>query len=148
VEGKFIMVELKISPQFDNTKPAIADELKSNLTEWLEAKEDIFWRPPIELTEQDGEFTVKALIGGVALKDVEILASPELMLIKEDVRNAHERAVVYQSEFPHGKLRRSIELPKPINPKRVRAEIRDGMLTVTAEIAMARESMAPMLLAA
>ena len=142
------MVELKISPQFDNTKPAIADELKSNLTEWLEAKEDIFWRPPIELTEQDGEFTVKALIGGVALKDVEILASPELMLIKEDVRNAHERAVVYQSEFPHGKLRRSIELPKPINPKRVRAEIRDGMLTVTAEIAMARESMAPMLLAA
>jgi HSP20 family protein len=142
------MIEVKTSKAGD-MKRAILDEMKSNLAEWLDAKDDPFWNPPIEMTEENGEFTVRASVGGADLEDVEVMVLPEMMLIKGEFRNhTPETTTIHLSEFPHGKLRRTIEFPRPVNPDRLHAEMKNGMLSVTAEIAGARRSRFPMLRAA
>jgi HSP20 family protein len=134
------MVKLRTS-KADDMKREIFDEMKSNLAEWLDAKDDPFWSPPIEVTEKDGELTVRASVAGAGLEDVEVMVLPEMMLIKGEFRNrTPETTTIHCSEFPHGKLRRTIEFPKPVNPDRVHAEMKDGMLSVTADVAGARRS--------
>jgi HSP20 family molecular chaperone IbpA len=39
------------------------------------------------------------------------------------------------SEFAHGNLLRSIHLPKKIDPDKVKAEFKDGMLSLKAPVA-------------
>jgi HSP20 family molecular chaperone IbpA len=140
-------VEVKTSERPGEMKKAILDELKSEFGEWLEAKEDPFWHPPVEVTEKNGEFMVLAPVAGVDLEDVEILVAREMLLVKGELRNDVPRgATIYRSELPHGRLRRSVDFPKPVNPDHVHAEIRNGMLSVNAEIAEGRKF--PMLIAA
>ncbi|MBI4476241.1 MAG: Hsp20 family protein [Acidobacteria bacterium] len=120
------MVELKTSENPQKMKDIIFDELRRDLADWMTAKEDLVWRPPVDLTEEDGEFAVRALVPGADSKDIEVLVAPEILLIRGMTRG---RAVL-----------RSIELPRAIDPTRVHAEIMDGMLSIRAEIAGARKA--------
>ena len=94
----------------------------------------------LELTEKDNEFAVRAAVAGVDPKNIEILVSPEIMLIKAEPQHQDlpEKGTVHRCEFPRGKLSRSIEFPKAIDPDRVHAEIKDGVLSIKAEIAHAK----------
>jgi HSP20 family protein len=133
-------VELKQAETPEKTKDTILDEVKHDFADWLTADRDLVWRPAIELTEKNNEFTVRALVGGVDLKDVEVLVAPEMMLIKAETQADTARGTVHRSEFASGKLRRLIEFPRAVNPNGVRAEIKDGMLCIKARIAKADEA--------
>ena len=110
-------VEVNNAPTVEETRQIIDDELRRDLGEWMEAKEDLVWRPSAELTEEGGEFAARFLVPGVHPEDVEVLVGPERMLIK-------------------GKqLLRSIEFPRPVDPDEVHAELDDGILSVHAKIA-------------
>ena len=126
------VVEPKTSENPEKMKEIIFDELRRDLADWMTAKEDLVWRPPVELSEEDGEFAVRALVPGVDSRDVEILVTPEILLIKGVTRRGGRRIL------------RSIEFPKAIDPVQVHAEIMDGMLSIRAEIAGARKAVIAM----
>ena len=46
-----------------------------------------------------------------------------------------KKGEVYVCEFAHGNLFRSIHLPKKIDPEKVKAEFKNGMLTLKAPVA-------------
>ena len=107
------------------------------LDNWLEAEEELLWKPSIELCEKDGELLLEAALSGVDPNDVEIEVTPEDIILKAETQHQHqeEKGTVHICEFKTGMMFRSIHLPTKINPDRVKAEFNNGLLRLTAQIA-------------
>jgi HSP20 family protein len=108
-----------------------------DLDDWLQAERELVWKPSIELGEKDNEFHLQIATPGVDLKDLDIEATPEYTLVKAEHQHEHneEEGQVHICEFTSGNLFRSVRLPKKIDPDKVKAEFRNGILTLTTEIA-------------
>jgi HSP20 family molecular chaperone IbpA len=109
----------------------------SDIDDWLQAEREVIWKPAIELEEKDGEFQLQVAIPGVDAKDIDIEVTPEDILIKADVKHEHKdtKGKIHTCEFASGHLFRSIHLPKPIDADTVKAEFKNGMLTLKAPVA-------------
>ena len=136
------VVEVTKSETPEKTKEIIFDELRDDFADWLTAKEDLVWRPPIEVTEEDNEFAVRVLVPGVDSSEIEVLVAPEILLIKGETggRSKPATGTVHRSELDRRKILRSVEFPRAVNPDKVHAEIKDGMLSIKAEIAEAEKA--------
>ena len=109
------------------------------LEDWLHAEQQVVWRPAIELRRTDGAFVVEAAIAGVEESQLDLQASSTELLIAAPLHHEHPshdgESEVLACEFAHGPLFRSLRFPEPVDPKRVKAEIRNGLLRVTAPLA-------------
>ena len=77
------------------------------------------------------------LAAGVDPRDIDIEVTPEDILIKANVQHEHgeRKGDVYLCEFACGNLFRSIRLPKRIDADKVKAEFKNGLLTLRAPVA-------------
>ena len=91
----------------------------------------------IELTEKDNEFSISVAVPGVDPKDIDIEVTPEYLLVKAESRHEHQedKGLVHMCEFEPGNLFRSIRFPKAIDPDKVQAEFKNGVLHVSAGVA-------------
>jgi HSP20 family protein len=107
------------------------------LDDWLEAENELVWEPSIELSETDKEFVLDMAIPGVDAKDIDMEVTPDYLVVKAGSRHDHQEGMrkIHACEFESGSLFRSIQFPKKINPDRVKAELRNGILHLTAEMA-------------
>ena len=110
--------------------------LGRDVENWTQAERELVWKPPFELREKDGKFELEAAIAGVEARDINIEVSPEEIVLKAETQHKHkeQRGIVHYCEFESGKMFRSIHLPKKIDPNKVRAEFKNGLLRLTAEI--------------
>ena len=108
-----------------------------DLENWYQAERELIWKPSIELEEENNEFLLQIAAPGVDPKDIDIDVTPEDILVKADIHHEHEekKGEVYACEFASGNLFRSIHLPKKINPDKVKAEFKNGMLSLQAPVA-------------
>jgi HSP20 family protein len=106
------------------------------LDDWLAAEQEETWTPPIDLREVDRQFVLKAAIAGVEPNQVDVRVTRDDVLIEADVHHEHARPKekVVVCEFAHGKLFRRIHFPQHVNPDKVEATLKHGLLTVTAPI--------------
>jgi HSP20 family protein len=91
------------------------------------------WCPALELNETDTELILKAELPGVELKELQVHAEVETISIagvhqKEQQPKARE---IIPSQLHYGPLQCHVPLPVPINVEQVRAELVDGVLTIT-----------------
>lgn len=110
-----------------------------DLDHWLQAEHELLWQPPIEIHETDGKLVMEAAVSGVDPKDMNIEVSPEDIMLKAETRHQHDESKgrLHMCEFESGSMFRSVHLPKRINPDKVKAEVKNGLLRVTAEVAEA-----------
>ena len=108
-----------------------------DIEDWLQAERELVWKPAIELEEKDNEFLLQIATPGVDPKDIDIEVTSEDILVKADVHHEHKekKGDVYACEFASGNLFRSIHLPKKIDPDKVKAEFKNGMLSLKAAVA-------------
>jgi len=108
-----------------------------DLEDWKQAEQELVWKPAIELTEKGNQFRLELAAAGVDPKNIDIEVTPEDILIKADLHHEHgeQKGEVYACEFAHGNLFRAIHLPKKIEPGKVKAEFKNGLLTLNAPIA-------------
>ena len=108
-----------------------------DLDHWLQAEQELLWKPPIEIHETDGKLVMEAAVSGVDPKDMTIEVTPEDIVLKAEIHHQHDetKGTVHTCEFESGSMFRSIHLPRRINPDKVRAELKNGLLRVTAEAA-------------
>ena len=104
---------------------------------WLQAERELLWKPAVELREANGELVLEVAVSGVDPKDIDIEATPDDGVLKADIQHEHEerKGTIHMCEFQSGRMFRSIHLPRRINPDKVKAEIKNGLLTLKAEIA-------------
>jgi HSP20 family molecular chaperone IbpA len=111
--------------------------LGRDVENWSQAEREMVWKPAFELSEKDGRFLLEAAIPGVEAKDIRIEATPEDIVLSAETRHQHaeRKGLVHYCEFQGGSMFRAIHLPKKIDPDKVKAEFKNGLLRMTADIA-------------
>lgn len=91
------------------------------------------WCPAIEFNETEQDLVLKAEIPGVEIKDLNITAEPTSVSISgiHDQRKSSEEKELIPTQLHYGKLDCNVPLPKPIQVNHVRAELINGVLTIT-----------------
>jgi HSP20 family protein len=89
--------------------------------------------PQLDLAESENEVVVKAEVPGVDPKDVDIHVAGNVLTIRgEKKEDREERGKDFHLvERQYGSFHRSIPLPTSVDPDRVAAEYKNGVLTVT-----------------
>jgi HSP20 family protein len=108
-----------------------------DLDNWLAAERELVRKPAIELTEKDNHFEIKVAVAGIDSKDLKVEVTEDDLLVRGETSTEKkgEKGEVITSEFQSGSLFRSIHLPKKVDPDKVKAELKNGVLTVTAPLA-------------
>jgi HSP20 family protein len=105
--------------------------------DWLKAERETIWRPALEVRRTKDAFVVEAAIAGLDPKQVDVRVTPTELLLAADVHHSdrEQDGDVVLCEFVNGPLFRSYTFPESIDPARVSAEYRNGLLRVTAPLA-------------
>lgn len=91
---------------------------------------------PIDITEEDGQITVRADLPGVEKEEINVKADEEKVEImaegSQEVEEENEK--YYRKERSSRTFQRTVAWPKSIDPESIEAEYEDGVLTVTTEV--------------
>lgn len=98
--------------------------------------ESTLWSPPVEVSEQDGQFVVCAELPGIRKEDVKVELTPQgLMITGERKRDREERREgFYRSERTYGTFSRTIPIPEEANLEQAKAQFENGILKVSLPI--------------
>jgi len=91
------------------------------------------WAPLVELSEDKNNFLVAAELPGLKKEDIEVTLLDGVLTIsgeRKQERNVEEGAV-HRSERYFGRFERSLTLPSEVAADGVKADYKDGLLTVT-----------------
>lgn len=91
------------------------------------------WGFPLDVTENDDTFTVKAAVPGMNPDDLDITISDNVLTIKGETRSeeSREEEKVHLRERRFGSFMRSISLPTPVESDNVNATYENGVLTLS-----------------
>jgi len=88
--------------------------------------------PAVEFAETEDEYRLTVEIPGVSEKDVEVLLNDGELVIRGEKRSETEDRDRRFTERFYGRFERRIPLDREIQEDKVRAEFRNGVLTVVA----------------
>lgn len=106
------------------------DSFDRELDNWLAAEGELFWQPQAEFSQTDDAFTIEATVAGIDPTDLDVQVTPNDLLIRGASNGGADA-----SELVVGELFRQISFPAPIDPGKVKAAYKNGVLHVTAPIA-------------
>ena len=91
------------------------------------------WAPPVDIYETEDAIVLKAELPGVDPNDVEVRVEDNNLYLKGERK--FEKEVKEQNyhrvERSYGSFARSFSLPNSISADKVKAEFKDGLLTLT-----------------
>jgi HSP20 family protein len=90
------------------------------------------WAPSADISETDQEYLIRALLPAVRKEDVKVTLDQGLITIhgerKEEKENRDEK--LHRVESFRGAFSRSFSMPDNIDEQAIRADSKDGVLTV------------------
>jgi HSP20 family protein len=96
------------------------------------------FRPQVDCyrTQEPPEITVVVEIPGIDPNDVQIVATPQALLVTGERRRPSGDGRVYQQmELDYGPFRRELVLSEDVDPERGRASYQNGLLTIVLPLA-------------
>src|SRR5947209_15642188 len=90
------------------------------------------WIPAMDLSEDEGEYVVRADLPGITEEDVKIEFQDNVLTISGARKSAHEdrKNGYYRVERASGRFSRSLTLPEGVDPESVHAKFENGVLEV------------------
>jgi HSP20 family protein len=100
------------------------------------------WGPKIDISEGRKDITVRAEIPGIEAKDFDISIDGRLLTIKGEKKQEQreEEETYYRLERAYGYFNRTIELPAEVNPDKVDARYKRGILKIKLRKSKENES--------
>jgi HSP20 family protein len=90
------------------------------------------WTPPVDLLETPDRYVVTAELPGLQREDLDIQVHEDRVTLSGTRRERSQACEQYHRvERGHGSFSRTFHLPVAVDPARVTADLRDGVLTVT-----------------
>ena len=94
--------------------------------------EETSWMPTVDISETENGFEIRAELPGVSEKDVNVSVTDNLLTIKGE---KHQEAETdgknyHRVERRYGSFQRSFTLPRHIETDAIKAEFKDGVLTL------------------
>jgi len=89
------------------------------------------WAPLVDITEDDKEYIIKTELPEVKKDDVKVSVENGLLtIVGERKFEKEENKKYHRVERAYGRFMRSFVLPEGVDPDKVNAEFRDGVLKV------------------
>ena len=88
--------------------------------------------PEIDVVENEENFVVSCDLPGVEMKDLEVLFTDNVLTVKGEKKEekSSREAKVYRRESWTGAFQRTLALPKGVDPNKIEAFMRNGVLTI------------------
>ena len=115
------------------------DNLHNQLSRFLEpfvktADEDLVsgsWVPPVDVAETQEKIIVRAEVPGMKQEEIQIEFENGLLTIRGERKLIKEEGVTFHRvERTFGNFSRSFTLPRTIDPERISASYREGVLEI------------------
>lgn len=89
--------------------------------------------PLVNFSDDEGHVYMDALVPGVDPKDVDLTVLRNTLTISGERKPFAEQKgqIVHRSELGSGKFSRTLELPVDINPDKISAEYKNGIMRIT-----------------
>jgi HSP20 family protein len=89
--------------------------------------------PRLDLAETENDVTLKAELPGVDPKEVDIRVEGNMLTIRGEKKQEKDekRKDYHYVERQYGSFHRSVQLPSSVDPAKIDASFKDGVLTVT-----------------
>lgn len=95
--------------------------------------------PPFNVWEDENRFVIEAEMPGMGMDDVEVTLQDNVLTLSGERKDwKPEGATEHRRERFIGSFRRTLNLPVDVDPDGVKAELRDGILSV--ELPKAKEA--------
>lgn len=90
------------------------------------------WSPPVDIYETADEIVVKAELPGIAREDLELSLEEDVLTLRgnRDFERPGRDESYHQMERSFGPFQRSFAIPARVNESEIRAEYRNGVLTI------------------
>ncbi|MGO8837303.1 MAG: Hsp20/alpha crystallin family protein [Limisphaerales bacterium] len=91
------------------------------------------WTPALDVHEDKDNFIVHAELPGMKREEIDVSLHDGALSISGErkTEEKHEEAEAYRTERFFGKFQRTVTLPAPVAADKVKAQYKDGVLTVT-----------------
>jgi HSP20 family protein len=106
------------------------DETLSRI--WKEEGPQRVWSPLVDILERENEVVLKVDLPGVNQNDIDIKVEESTLIIQGERKLIQEtpHGNYLQIERPYGTFQRSFAIPRMIDPERIKANYKDGVLQV------------------
>jgi HSP20 family protein len=100
------------------------------------------WDPTLDISEGRKDITVKAEIPGIEAKDFDISIDGRMLTIRGEKKQEQkeEKETFYRVERSYGYFNRTIQLPAEVNPDKVDATYKRGILKIKLRKSKENES--------
>jgi HSP20 family protein len=88
------------------------------------------WSPAIDVYQDKDQFTVVAEVPGLKKEDLNLSLHDGVLTISGERKREEKPEQGFRSERFVGRFQRSITLPASVDPKKVKASYKDGLLKV------------------
>jgi HSP20 family protein len=95
------------------------------------------WAPPVDIFENDNqEIVLRAELPGVSKEDIDIRVENNTLTLRGERKRASEirNEQYHRVERAYGAFSRTFSLPSRIDTEKVKADFKDGLLTITLPI--------------
>jgi len=91
------------------------------------------WAPAVDVLEKDGNLILRAEVPGINEKDIDLKLEGNVLTLKGEKKqeNEEERNNYHRMESFYGSFSRSFTLPDSVDRDGIRADYKNGILTVT-----------------
>lgn len=103
------------------------------LDDWLTAEKELFWKPPLRLEERRRALIARFLVPALRADEITLAVDAHHVILMGEARAAEpgEGVHVHVDEFRYGPVYRHVDLPTTIRPEGARAQLQNGVLTVS-----------------
>jgi HSP20 family protein len=90
------------------------------------------WYPAVDMFENDDKIVIKAELPGVDKKDISVEVKDRVLTLCGERNYDHEvkEENYYRRERACGKFKRAFNLPADVDPDKIKADFKDGVLKV------------------
>jgi HSP20 family protein len=113
-------------------------DLREEIDRFFEAplartSEFLGWAPAFDVYEEKDNFVIKAELPGMKKEDINVSLHDGDLIISGERKGEtkSEGTEIYRAERYFGKFQRTVSLPTAVAAGQVKAEYKDGVLTVT-----------------
>ena len=97
-----------------------------------ESETGLTWKPSVDVKENENEVKIQAELPGISREDVKINVSDGVLTFSGERQHEEEtkRDNYYHFERSFGRFARSFSLPRSVDPDKVKAKMKDGILEI------------------
>ena len=91
------------------------------------------WAPALDVQEDKNNYTVRVEVPGLKREDIDVSLQDDALVISGERKSekVEEGVEVHRQERFYGRFQRALTLPERVAADKVKADYKDGVLTVT-----------------